>query len=69
MRTLTTIFKEETKMEKRKMWAIEDKSGNRVPFARYEINERDWAEEDLVEIYIPKYGEKAGLHIVEIDHI
>jgi hypothetical protein len=54
-------------MTKRKMLAIEDKSGNRVPFARYELDERDWAEEDLHEIYIPKYGEKAGLRIVEIE--
>ena len=52
---------------KRKMYAIEDKSGNRVPFARYEMDERDWAEEDLKEIYIPKYGEKAVLHSVEIE--
>jgi len=53
-------------MGQRKMWAIEDKHGNRVPMARYEEDEKDWAEEDMQEIYIPKYGIKAGLHIVEI---
>ena len=55
-------------METKKMYAIEDAHGNRVPFARYEMDELDWAKEDLEEIYKPKYP-KADLRIVVVDHI
>ncbi len=54
-------------MTKRRMLAIEDQYGNRVPFARYELDERDWAEEDIEEVYRPKYGDKVQLRIVEIE--
>jgi hypothetical protein len=51
-------------MGQKRMLGIEDSYGNRIPFARYELDERDWAEEDLKEVYQPKYP-NASLHIVE----